>query len=196
MYSMNNLLPHDGTAFYYGSIFDSNHSEVLLQKLLLEIPWKNDEAFIYGKHIITKRKVAWFGNEKYAYKYSNASRLALPWTPLLIDIKQVVEQHTQIAYNSCLLNLYHSGEEGMSWHTDDEKTMAKNGSIASLSFGAERKFAFKHKQTKESISIQLQTGSLLEMKDETQSHWLHALPKSTRVLQPRVNLTFRNFITS
>jgi alkylated DNA repair dioxygenase AlkB len=94
-------------------------------------------------------------------------------------------------YNSCLLNLYHTGEEGMAWHSDGEKELQKDGAIASLSFGAERKFSFKHKVTKEKIELWLQDGSLLVMKGTTQSHWLHRLPPTKKVLTPRINLTFR-----
>jgi alkylated DNA repair dioxygenase AlkB len=98
----------------------------------------------------------------------------------------------QSKFNSCLLNLYHNGNEGMRWHSDDEESLGKNNNtIASLSFGAERKFSFKHKQTKQTVSIVLEDGSLLIMKDATQSNWLHSLPKSKNITQPRINLTFR-----
>jgi alkylated DNA repair dioxygenase AlkB len=188
-----NLLPYDGTVFYFQKIFCQIDSEKIFETLLNSIDWKNDEAFIYGKHIITKRKVAWYGDENYEYKYSKTSKFALPWTSDLIEIKNIVEKCTNNSYNSCLLNLYHTGDEGMTWHSDDEKTMKKNGSIASVSFGALRKFSFKHKQSKEVLSLELETGSILEMKDNTQTHWLHALPKTKKVLMPRINLTFRSF---
>ena len=190
-----NILPYDGTVYYYDKIIDSTKANEYYEYLFDQIEWRNDEAYIYGKHIITKRKVAWYGNENYEYKYSNTSRFALPFTSALLELKTMVESYTKTTYNSCLLNLYHSGEEGMTWHSDDEKTMAKNGSIASLSFGAMRKFSLKHITKKEVISLNLETGSLLEMKDETQSHWLHAIPKTTKVKTPRINLTFRNFIS-
>lgn len=190
-----NILPYDGTVFFYDKIIDSSKANEYYQYLFNQIEWRNDEAFIYGKHIITKRKVAWYGNENYEYKYSNTSRFALPFTSVLLELKSIVESSTKTTYNSCLLNLYHSGEEGMTWHSDDEKTMAKNGSIASLSFGATRKFSLKHITKKELISLNLESGSLLEMKDETQSHWLHAIPKTTKIKTPRINLTFRNFIS-
>jgi alkylated DNA repair dioxygenase AlkB len=188
-----NLLPYDGTVFYFQKIFCQIDSEKIFETLLNSIDWKNDEAFIYGKHIITKRKVAWYGDENYEYKYSKTSKFALPWTSDLIEIKNIVEKCTNNSYNSCLLNLYHTGDEGMTWHSDDEKTMKKNDSIASVSFGALRKFSFKHKQSKEVLSLELETGSILEMKDNTQTHWLHALPKTKKVLMPRINLTFRSF---
>jgi alkylated DNA repair dioxygenase AlkB len=188
-----NLLPYDGTVFYFQKIFCQIDSEKIFETLLNSIDWKNDEAFIYGKHIITKRKVAWYGDENYEYKYSKTSKFALPWTSDLIEIKNIVEKCTNNSYNSCLLNLYHTGDEGMTWHSDDEETMKKNGSIASVSFGALRKFSFKRKQSKEVLSLELETGSILEMKDNTQTHWLHALPKTKKVLMPRINLTFRSF---
>jgi alkylated DNA repair dioxygenase AlkB len=105
-----------------------------------------------------------------------------------------VEGKTGGTYNSCLLNLYHNGDEGMAWHSDDEKTLGENSAIASFSFGAERKFSFKHKQTKETVSMMLEHGSLLVMKGTTQTHWLHCLPKSKRITTPRVNLTFRTMV--
>jgi alkylated DNA repair dioxygenase AlkB len=162
--------------------------------LFQTIEWRNDEAIIFGKHIITKRKVAWYGDAEYAYTYSNATKTALPWTPELSDLKKVAENITGSTYNSCLLNLYHSGEEGMAWHSDDEKTLGKNMAIASFSFGAERKFSFKHKRTKEVASILLEDGSLLVMKDATQSNWLHRLPPTKKIFAARINLTFRTII--
>jgi alkylated DNA repair dioxygenase AlkB len=82
----------------------------------------------------------------------------------------------------------------MGWHSDAEKNLKKNGAIASISFGADRKFTFKHKESKETVSRILQNGSLLLMKDETQSHWLHRLPPTKLVSTPRVNLTFRTIV--
>ena len=98
-------------------------------------------------------------------------------------------------YNSCLLNLYHHGEEGMAWHSDGEKDLKKDGAIGSLSFGAERKFSFKHKKTKQTVSLILEHGSLLVMKDNTQTHWLHRLPPTKLVRNARINLTFRTITT-
>jgi alkylated DNA repair dioxygenase AlkB len=189
-----NYLPQDGTVNYYGKLLTPAQADHYLEKLLTTIAWKNDEAVIFGRHIITKRKVAWYGNENYNYAYSNINRQALQWTKELLALKKLVEEKTGERFNSCLLNLYHTGEEGMAWHSDDEKTLGKDSTIASFSFGAERKFSFKHKQSKEVISMMLEHGSLLVMKDTTQTHWLHCLPKSKRITTPRVNLTFRTMI--
>lgn len=189
-----NYLPFNGTVNYYGRILTVEESNHFYERLLNVIPWENDEAKIFGKHIITKRKVAWYGDKEYTYKYSGSTKYAKLWNKELLDLKKLTEQKLNVNFNSCLLNLYHSGEEGMAWHSDDEKMLQKNGTIASLSFGAERFFAFKHKKTKETIKILLENGSLLVMKDETQTHWLHRLPPTVKVKSPRINLTFRMII--
>jgi len=189
--SNQNLLPKDGTVNYYGKLMTFQEANHYLEVLLNAIEWKNDEAIIFGKRIITKRKVAWYGGQPFSYTYSNITKSALPWTKELLELKALIEEKTGETFNSCLLNLYHNGEEGMAWHSDAEKDLKKNGAIGSLSFGAERKFAFKHKETKETVSIILEHGSLLVMKDETQTNWLHRLPPTKMVSKPRVNLTFR-----
>jgi alkylated DNA repair dioxygenase AlkB len=190
----NNLLPHDGTVNYFGKIFTTQEANAYLQTLLQNIEWRNDEAIIFGKKIITKRKVAWYGSKAFAYTYSKVTKHALPWTKELEALKTTLEKATGETYNSCLLNLYHDGSEGMAWHSDGEKNLKKNGAIGSLSFGAERKFAFKHKQTNEVVNVLLEHGSILVMKDETQTNWLHRLPPTKVVLSPRVNLTFRTIV--
>ncbi|MEP2279072.1 alpha-ketoglutarate-dependent dioxygenase AlkB [Maribacter sp.] len=189
-----NLLPHDGTVHYFGKILNEEEAIHYLDALLNNIVWKNDEAIIFGKKIITKRKVAWYGEKPFQYTYSKTTKLALPWTTELLELKSKVEQESGETFNSCLLNLYHDGSEGMAWHSDGEKDLKKNGAIASVSFGAERKFAFKHKETKEKVELVLEKGSLLIMKDETQTHWLHRLPPTTKSKLPRVNLTFRTIV--
>ncbi|MCW8309762.1 alpha-ketoglutarate-dependent dioxygenase AlkB family protein [Sphingobacterium thalpophilum] len=189
--SNKNLLPYDGTANYYGKILNDQQANQYFDLLLRSIQWVNDRAVIFGNEIITKRKVAWYGERAFEYTYSNTTKKALPWTKELLELKALAEAHTKETYNSCLLNLYHNGDEGMAWHSDGEKDLKKNGAIASLSFGAERKFAFKHKTTKEKVELTLGNGSLLVMKDRTQTYWLHRLPPTKKVLEPRINLTFR-----
>lgn len=190
-----NLLPKDGTVNYYGKILSVEEADSFYKALLNGIEWKNDEAVLFGKHILTKRKVAWYGEKNFKYTYSNTTKEALPWTKELVVLKELIEVKTGEKFNSCLLNLYHDGNEGMAWHSDGEKDLKKNGAIGSLSFGAERKFAFKHKETKETVSLILQHGSLLVMKDTTQTHWLHRLPPTKLISKPRINLTFRTIVS-
>ncbi|KXH85413.1 alpha-ketoglutarate-dependent dioxygenase AlkB family protein [Chryseobacterium kwangjuense] len=186
-----NILPNDGTVHYYGKVFNKEKSDHFYDYLLHQVPWENDEAIIFGKLILTKRKVAWFGEKAFEYTYSKRTKYAKFWTPELLELKRTCEEISGETYNSCLLNLYHDGSEGMAYHSDSEKDLKKHGAIASLTFGAERKFLFKHKTTKEKVEIFLEDGSLLIMKGTTQDHWLHRLPPTTKVKNPRVNLTFR-----
>jgi alkylated DNA repair dioxygenase AlkB len=188
------ILHKDGLVNYYGKILAYQEANRYLDLLMQNILWKNDEVIIFGKHIVTKRKTAWYGDSDYLYTYSNITKQAFPWTKELSDLKQMVEEFAGVKFNSCLLNLYHNGNEGMGWHSDDEKSLGKDNTIASLSFGAERKFLFKHKQTKQIISLVLEHGSLLIMKDATQRNWLHSLPKSKDIVRPRINLTFRTIV--
>jgi len=191
---ISNLLRKDGTVNYYRNVLTHNEANRYFDLLLQNILWRNDEAVIFGKHIVAKRKVAWYGDSDYLYTYSNTTKQALTWTKELSDLKQRVEEVTGTKFNSCLLNLYHNGDEGIAWHSDDEKPLGENSIIASLSFGAERKFSFKHKHTKQTISVVLEHGSLLIMKDATQTNWLHSLSKSKKITRPRINLTFRTIV--
>lgn len=189
-----NLLPFDGTVQYYGVVLPWAKANHYLEHLLQNIDWKNDETVIYDKHIVTARKIAWHADKPFSYTYSGTTKTAQLWTPELLELKALVEQQSGEQFNACLLNLYHNGSEGMSWHSDSEKQLKRNGAIASLTLGAERTFAFKHKRTKQTTSLVLQHGSLLLMKGTTQTHWLHRLPPTTKVHTPRVNLTFRMMV--
>ena len=189
-----NLLPKDGVVNYYGALISPADADDYFKRLLANIEWKNDEAVIFGKRIITKRKVAWYAEQPFEYTYSKITKRALPWTDELLQLKALVENSTGEQFNSCLLNLYHNGSEGMAWHSDGEKDLKKHAAIGSLSFGAERKFAFKHKATKETVSLVLEHGSLLVMQGTTQTYWQHRLPPTKKVTAPRINLTFRTIV--
>lgn len=189
-----NILPQDGAVYYYGKLLSQSQADYYFEQLMTAIAWRNDEAIMFGKAIVTKRKVAWYGDKPFEYTYSNITKKALPWTPELIALKQWAEQQSGATFNSCLLNLYHSGAEGMAWHSDGEKDLLRHGAIASISLGAERKFAFKHKITQQKIELMLEHGSLLVMTGATQEHWLHRLPPTIKIAKPRVNLTFRTIV--
>ena len=189
-----NLLPKNGEVIYYGKIMNQQEADFCFSRLMRDIEWKNDEVKIFGKQIITKRKVAWYADGGVSYTYSNSTKTGLNWTKELLKLKTIIEKITKETYNSCLLNLYHDGDEGMGWHSDNENSIVKHSAIASVSFGAERKFVLKHKVTAETFSQYLADGSLLLMKGETQSYWLHALTKTKKVKSPRINLTFRKMV--
>lgn len=187
-----NLLPYDGEVNYYGTVLQNPQS--YYERLMEEVAWQNDQTLIFGRLITTKRMVAWYGDEALEYTYSGMKKVASPWNTTLLELKRIVEHLTHETFNSCLLNLYHDGNEGMGWHSDAEKDLKENGTIASLSLGAERKFSFRHKQSKERIDLTLENGSLLLMRDTTQKYWLHQLPKSKKITRGRINLTFRTIV--
>ncbi len=189
------ILNTDGLVEYYADFFKPDEAEYFFNALRNEIDWQADQLIMYGKQIITKRKVAWYGDQEFDYRYSNTTKTALPWTPALSTIKEKLQSLTGIRYNSCLLNLYHDGNEGMGWHNDNEVMMKKHAPIASISLGAVRPFMFRHIKSKEQHSLELENGSLLLMKAETQDYWKHQLPIRKGIKSPRINLTFREFDT-
>ena len=116
-----NLLPYDGETYYFGTIISSEDAEHDYETLLNTIDWRNDEAMMFGRRIITKRKVAWYGDIPFDYTYSKITKKALIWSEILLELKAMVEEKSGQKFNSCLLNLYHNGDEGMAYHSDDEK---------------------------------------------------------------------------
>ncbi len=189
-----NLLPYDGRVNYFGHIMSDAHADHYFDQLHRSTAWQHDQAHIAGKLITTERKVAWHGDAAFAYTYSGTTKHAQPWTDTLFELKQKIESITKTSFNSCLLNLYANGQQGMAWHSDDEASLGHNTCIASLSLGAQRTFAFKHKTTAQTITLELAHGSLLLMQGETQHHWLHRLPPRANMHQARINLTFRTIV--
>lgn len=190
--SSDNILTRDGEVFYLPEVFDHSSSAQFLSVLLNEIHWQNDEVKVFGKTYITSRKTAWYADGNLSYTYSGIKRTPHLWSPALLKIRDKIEQIAGIRFNACLLNLYHNGEEGMGWHSDDEQELGPKPEIVSVSFGAARRFDFKHKITAEKISVVLKNGSVLWMRGTCQANWKHALPKTKKVKDIRVNLTFRN----
>jgi alkylated DNA repair dioxygenase AlkB len=188
------IINKDGIAIYYGPIISDELLHTFYDDLLNKISWEQEQIVMFGKNITTKRKVAFYADKNMEYTYANKTKKGLPWNNVLIALKKIIETYTNTTYNACLLNLYHNGNEGMGWHSDDEKEIIPNSSIASFSVGAERKFSFKHKLSKETVSVILENGSLLEMVEKIQENWWHSLPKSKKITSPRINLTFRQMI--
>ena len=189
--SVPNLLPFDGELYYIPNFLNTGTAYELVEVLHKEINWVNEEVILFGKKIELTRKVAFYGDNGLSYKYSGHIKKAIEWTPALGILKNKISEYTQAPFNACLCNFYHNGNEGMGWHSDNEKELVEEASIASISLGDSRDFVLKHKATKENIRVHLDHGSLLIMKGTIQNHWLHALPKTKKSLNPRVNLTFR-----
>ena len=178
---------------YHPLLFDPKEQSLLMNALQEEIPWKQEHIKLFGKTHPTPRLTAWHGDTHCVYKYSGVVNQPFPWTPSLITIKTRIESLSNGAtFNCVLLNFYRDGSDKMGWHSDDEKELGPNPSIASVSFGATRRFDFKHKtEANNKFSIHLESGSLLLMQGDIQHHWLHQIPAQKRIQEPRINLTFR-----
>jgi alkylated DNA repair dioxygenase AlkB len=182
----------DGEVIFYPNFFSIQESERLFSDLYSSVKWKQDTIRFYGKKIPLPRLTGWYGDEGKSYTYSGIEQHPDPWTPTLKLIKSKAEEISEVTFNSVLLNLYRDGKDSVSWHSDDEPELGKNPIIASISFGATRRFSFKHKISKNyKIDINLLNGSLLLMKGETQQCWQHQIPKTSKFVEPRINLTFR-----
>ena len=181
---------------YIENFFDFDQSQLYMKHLTNDIKWKREKIRMWGREIVTKKRIAWYADEGKSYTYSGSTFHPDQWNELLLEIKNYVEQYIKFQFNSVLLNEYPNGKVGMGWHSDDERELGIDPIIASLSFGANRDFIFKHKTDKrfENIKIHLKSGSLLLMLGSTQHHWKHSLPKRLKVREPRINLTFRKIL--
>ena len=180
----------------YDSFLPLEDSDVFFQKLSININWRREQIFVWGKKRTTKRRVAWYADKGKKYSYSGLTLEPETWDEDLIQIKQQIQNITHQEFNSVLLNEYPDGRVGMGWHSDDEKELGIDPIIASVSLGAERDFLFRHKKdkSKEPVKILLKHGSLLLMMGSTQHHWHHSLPLRRKVKEKRINLTFRNIV--
>jgi alkylated DNA repair dioxygenase AlkB len=173
-------------------LFDGRTSEEYFQSLLIGIPWQQDEIVMFGKKTPLPRLTAWFGNRGAAYTYSGITMKPHEWTAELLKIKEAVEVHAGVVFNSLLLNQYRNGRDGVAWHADDERELGPNPVIGSLSFGAVRKFQLRRKDNPMvKQEVELASGDLLVMSGRTQEFWLHQVPKTSAKVGPRINLTFR-----
>jgi alkylated DNA repair dioxygenase AlkB len=181
---------------YKANFIDEERGARLMDKLVKETPWTQKVVSMYDKKVITPRLSAWYADTN-VYDY-NSLRKSSPnqWTPELLDLKKLVEQHAGVNFNSVLLNYYRDGNDSVAWHSDNEKVLGKRPIIASVTFGQVRCFDIRNKQNHaEKYAVKLEHGSLLIMKGDLQCNWDHRIAKSTKVMKPRLNLTFRVVIT-
>ena len=181
----------NGEYIFYPNFFAKSESDSLLKNLRSSILWKQESMNMYGKKINFPRLTAWYGNNDKPYSFSGITLQPLPWSSEILEIKRKIEPEAKTEFNSVLLNLYRDGNDSISWHTDAEKELGINPIIASVNFGATRKFQIRHIKTKEKLEIELTHGSLLIMQGELQHFWQHQVPKTSKIVGERINLTFR-----
>ncbi|BDW87516.1 MAG: alpha-ketoglutarate-dependent dioxygenase AlkB [Thalassospira sp.] len=185
-----NLLPFDGEVLLLRDIMDVDEADKTFARLQSNIVWQQEIAKLHGKEIPVPRLTAWYG--EVAYRYSGVYHPASPFPSIVAPLRSLAEELAGASFNTVLLNQYRDGRDSVSWHADDEEVLGENPVIASLTFGQERRFHFRHKKTGDRLSIDLPHNSALIMSGPTQHCWLHQLPKTARQVGPRINLTFRN----
>ncbi|MEK7293237.1 MAG: alpha-ketoglutarate-dependent dioxygenase AlkB [Actinomycetota bacterium] len=188
------LLPFDGGARLYPNFLDIDYADDVFRRLMEETPWEDREIVVFGKRHREPRRTAWHSDPNISYAYSGVSRTGQPWTPLLMELRDKCAHTADATFNAVLLNLYRDGNDGVGWHADNEASNGREPTIASLSFGASRRFDFRHRETKTTIHVQLDPGSLLVMSGLSQHCWVHQVPRTMRVREPRINLTFRRVV--
>ncbi|MBC7713425.1 MAG: alpha-ketoglutarate-dependent dioxygenase AlkB [Rhizobacter sp.] len=187
-----NILPKEGTAIFYPEFFSDEESKKYFQLLENEIEWVQEPIIIFGKKVMQPRLTAWYGDNSDEYSYSGITMKAHPWSKALLEIKNKIESVSGVKFTGALLNFYRDEKDSMGWHKDDEKELGKNPVIGSVSFGATRTFKFQNiKNKEEQVAVDLTDGSYLLMSGETQHCWKHSIPKRTKPLGPRINITFR-----
>ena len=176
------------------AFYDTDGRDYIYQRLLQEQNWPDNRYSVAGRQFILPRLQTWHADPGIHYSYSNNLLQTRSWTPLLSGIREKVEVFLNFSFNSVLVNLYRNGEDYVGWHADNEPELGEQPFIASLTFGVERQFCFRHKKTSKTGRILLRSGTLLIMQPDFQQHWLHSVPIDKNVTQGRINLTFRKVI--
>lgn len=180
------LIDKDGRVEYLPQIFNSSSDR--FGQLLTKCHWQTERVKVYGKWHELRRQTAWYGTAN--HRYSGQVKQAQAWLPELLEIGTRVQQLTGEIYQGILLNYYPDGLAGIGWHADDERDLLPGRAIASVSFGGTRRFELRHRSG-ETLSVNLENGSVLIMAGELQKHWKHRIPIQKRISEPRINLTFR-----
>lgn len=188
------IIAPDADIDYIENFYSLDESSVIFNDLVQSLVWRHDDIKMFGKTMKIPRLQAWYGDNNLRYRYSNITLLANPWSSTLLTLKKKVSRYCHHDFNAVLANLYRNQYDSVGWHSDDEPELGEMPTIASLSFGAEREFQLKHITTKAKINLVLAPGSLLIMRGNTQNCWQHCLPKRTKPITPRINLTFREIM--
>nr|WP_086938937.1 alpha-ketoglutarate-dependent dioxygenase AlkB [Thaumasiovibrio occultus] len=182
----------ENSILYIKGWLDEDSATSLMTGLCQGMPWRQEAITMFGRSVMQPRLQCWMGDK--SYTYSGLALKPLKWHYLLVPIRNRLMQEFGVDFNAVLLNYYRDGHDYMGYHRDNEKSLGEQPVIASLSLGVERRFLFRHRQSKEVVEYRLAPGSLLVMRGDSQTEWEHALPKMRRVTEPRINLTFRHIV--
>lgn len=185
------LLPYDGSAILHHDVWPEVVRTMVFEELSTQVPWQQPELEVFNRRVLQPRLTAWFGDAGRSYTYSRVRLEPLPWTPVLVELKSNCESLAGTTFNSVLINLYRDGRDSVAWHSDNEIELGECPTIASVSLGATRRFDLRHRGTGQTIKTELHSGSVVVMSGASQDRWIHQVPKTTRQVGPRINLTFR-----
>lgn len=181
----------NGELLYYPHFFASEVADNYFRLLISQIDWKQEGMMMYGKPVLFPRLMAWYGDVGSSYAFSGKRYEPAAWTKELLQMRELVSTPAGVIFNSVLLNRYRNGNDSMGWHADDEPELGRDPVIASVNFGATRRFMFRHQQAGLKYELNLTHGSLLIMRGSLQHHWQHQVPKTAKPMGERINLTFR-----
>lgn len=177
---------------YWPQWIDRPKADLCFAQLHEELDWQAGSIRLFGKWVAIPRQHAWYGDAHASYGWSGQRAEAQTWHPLLEDLRNQLSEHCRQPFNGVLANLYRDGSDCMHWHADNEKELGSQPFIAAISLGAQRRFTLRHKQRSYATRrLALAAGSLLLMGGDCQAHWQHALPRSKRLTDPRISLTYR-----
>jgi alkylated DNA repair dioxygenase AlkB len=174
--------------------YDAAECEHIYRQLRDGHRWPDNRYVVAGRQFILPRLQTWHADPGIRYSYSNNLLETRSWTPLLSEIRTRVETQLNFQFNSVLVNLYRNGNDYVGWHSDNEPELGEQPFIASMTFGMERQFEFRHKKSSETGRLLLGSGTLLIMQPSFQHDWLHSLAIDEKVTEGRINLTFRKVI--
>ncbi len=112
------------------------------------------------------------------------------WSPIMLKIKDKVEQLTGHEFQVCVCIYYTDGTAHVDYHSD-KYGYGDTTVIPSLSFGAERPFLLKENATQKTHKVLMPHGSMIVMGKHCQDRYEHAVPVDPNCKAPRINLTFR-----
>lgn len=187
-------LSPNGCLEYHPRLLSTARADALFSRLQAELDWAERSIMMFGREVVQPRRVAFYGDEGKAYRYSGKTLSAAGWPMPLADIRDRLGSITGQEFNCVLCNLYRDGNDAMGWHADDEPELGPEPVIASVSLGAERRFVLKRRQDGKRVELTPAHGSLLVMFGQVQQHWLHQVPRTRKPVAARINLTFRKIV--
>lgn len=168
-----------------------------VDRLTSQVHFRVDDIRTTSNKVVSERRqTAWEGDTGVApFTYSGKAMPRSDWSPLVVQVRDVVQARTNQYYNGCLLNLYPDGCSGMRYHIDPDQGTLWDYDTAVVSVGASRRFAFRamSSSTLQPHNFVVMHGDLTYMFGECQSQFQHTVKKADDKTEttPRASLVFK-----